>query len=146
VREARDRGVRLVVGHGMHNFSFDVARRLLDQDFLPDMVSTDGHRLNLHGPVYDQPTTMAKLMALGVPLGDVVAMATSHAAELLGRSDELGSLAVGRVADVTLLRLEERPWIAVDSRRQELPAHQQLVPVLALRAGEVIEPRPSDAP
>ena len=47
---------------------------------------------------------------------------------------------------VTLLRLEERDWTAVDSRRQELPAHQQLVPALALRAGELIEPRPSDVP
>jgi dihydroorotase len=146
VREARDRGVLFDIGHGANNLSFDVAQRLLDQDFPPDAVSTDGSGLSVRGPVYDLPTTMSKLLALGVPLADVVAMATSQAAALLGRADDLGSLAVGREADVTVLRLDERDWTALDSRREPLTVHQQLVPVFAVRAGEVVYPRPPDGP
>jgi len=142
VREARARGVRFDVGHGINNLSFAVARRVLDQDFPPDTVSTDGSLWNVRGPVYDLPTTMSKLLLLGIPLADVVAMATSRAAALLGRADELGSLAPGRVADVSLLRLEEREWTAVDATGERLVAPRQLVPVLTICAGETIEPRP----
>ncbi len=146
VREARARGVAFDIGHGANNLNFEVAQRLLDQDFPPDAVSTDGTNLSIHGPVYDLPTTMSKLLGLGLPLTDVIAMATSNAARLLGRADELGSLAVGRVADITVLRLEDREWTALDSQRQPLKVTQQLVPVFAVRAGTVVYPRPPDGP
>ncbi len=146
VREARDRGVRFDLGHGSSNLNFEVAQRLLDQQFPPDTVSTDGSHRNLSWLVYDLPTVMSKLLAVGVPLEELVAMATVRAAELIGRADELGSLAVGRVADVSVLRLEEQPWTAMDSQRQQLTAQQRLVPVLTVRAGEVIYPRPPDGP
>ena len=129
------------VGHGINNLSFRVARRVLDQGFAPDTVSTDGSLWNVHGPVYDLPTTMSKLLALGVPLPDVVAMATSESARLLRRADELGSLAVGRVADVSVLRLAEQDWVAVDATGEQLTVHQALEPVLTVRAGQVIHPR-----
>ncbi len=146
VREARGRGVHFDIGHGANNLSFAVAQRLLDQDFPPDAVSTDGTQLSIRGPVYDLPATMSKLLGLGLSLADVIAMATSQPAALLGRSDELGSLAVGRVADVSVLRLDERDWMAVDSTRQQMTVRQQLTPVFAVRAGEVIYPRPPDGP
>ena len=146
VRAARERGVRFDIGHGANNFNFAVAQRLLDQDFRPDAVGTDVSNLSLHGPVYDLPTTMSKLLSMGFPLPDVVALATSQAAELIGRSAELGSLAVGRVADVSVLRLEEREWTAVDSQRQQYAASTFLAPVFSVRAGEVVEPRPPDGP
>lgn len=141
VRDAAASGIRFDVGHGLHNVDFDVARRVLDQGLEPDTVSTDGHRLNRAGPVYDLPTTMAKMLALGVPLPRVVDMATAAAARLLRRANDLGSLAVGREADVSVLRLEEREWTAVDSRGGTLAAPQALVPVLCLRHGIIHESR-----
>ncbi|HET9916426.1 MAG TPA: amidohydrolase family protein, partial [Candidatus Binatia bacterium] len=86
VRDAKATGVLMDVGHGLHNLNFDVARKVLDQGLHPDGVSTDGHRGNRAGPVYDLPTTMAKLMALGFSLNQVIEMATTTAAGLLGRS------------------------------------------------------------
>jgi len=116
VRGARDSGVLFDVGHGLHNLNFDVARRVLDQGLKPDGVSTDGHRGNRLGPVYDLPTTMAKLLALGFSLPEVVEMATVNAARLLRRADELGSIRMGRPAEISVLRLEEREWKAKDSQ------------------------------
>ena len=80
VRDAKETGVLMDVGHGLHNLNFDVARKVLDQGLHPDGVSTDGHRGNRAGPVYDLPTTMAKLMALGFSLNQVIEMATTNAA------------------------------------------------------------------
>lgn len=146
VRVARDAGVFFDVGHGLHNLNFDVARRVLDQGLKPDGVSTDGHRGNRSGPVYDLPTTMAKLMALGFSLSQVVEMATVNAARLLRREDELGSIRPGCAAEISVLRLEEREWQAIDSQNGTIAARQALTPVFAVRNGEIYEPLPSGRP
>ena len=106
VRDAKESGVLMDVGHGLHNLNFDVARRVLDQGLQPDGVSTDGHRGNRAGPVYDLPTTMAKLMALGFSLNQVIEMATANAARLLGRTGELGTLRLGAAADISVLNMK----------------------------------------
>src|SRR5260370_25831090 len=134
------------VGHGVHNLNFDVARKVLDQGLHPDGVSTDGHRGNRAGPVYDLPTTMAKLMALGFSLNQVVEMATVNAAKLLGRTNELGTIRVGRAADISVLQVEDREWNAMDSQKGIIPARQALVPLYAIRKDTIYEPLPIERP
>jgi dihydroorotase len=146
VRDAKESGVLMDVGHGLHNLNFDVARKVLDQGLRPDGVSTDGHRGNRAGPVYDLPTTMAKLMALGFSLKQVIEMATVNAARLLRRENDLGSIRVGQPAEISVLRLEEREWKAVDSQKGAIQARQALVPVYAIRGQSVYEPLPVDRP
>jgi dihydroorotase len=146
VRDAKESGVLMDVGHGLHNLNFDVARKVLDQGLHPDGVSTDGHRGNRAGPVYDLPTTMAKLMALGFSLNQVVKMATANAAKLLGRTGDLGTLKVGEPAEISVLRIEDREWKAVDSQKGIIPAHQVIVPVHAIRGDTIYDPLPVERP
>jgi len=146
VRDAKESGVLMDVGHGLHNLNFDVARKVLDQGLHPDGVSTDGHRGNRAGPVYDLPTTMAKLMALGFSLKQVIEMATANAARLLGRSNELGTLRIGAAADISVLKIEEREWEAIDSQKGAIPAHRTITPVYAIRGESIYEPLPADRP
>jgi dihydroorotase len=123
-----------------------VARKVLDQGLHPDGVSTDGHRGNRAGPVYDLPTTMAKLMALGFSLDQVIEMATANAAKLLARQNELGTLRVGEPADLSILKIEEREWRAVDSQKGTIPAHRALLPVYAIRGDTIYEPLTVERP
>ena len=146
VRDAKASGVLMDVGHGLHNLNFDVARKVLDQELFPDGVSTDGHRGNRAGPVYDLPTTMAKLMALGFSLNQVVEMATINAARLLGRNHEMGFVRIGQPAEISVLRLEERQWKAVDSQKGTIQARQALLPVYAIRNETIYEPLPVERP
>ena len=146
VREAKESGILMDVGHGLHNLNFDVARKVLDQGLHPDGVSTDGHRGNRAGPVYDLPTTMAKLMALGFSLNQVIEMATANAARLLGKTNELGTLRVGAAADISVLKIEDREWSAVDSQKGTIPAHQTITPVYAIRGDSIYEPLPVERP
>ena len=146
VRDAKESGVFMDVGHGLHNLNFDVARRVLDQGLHPDGVSTDGHRGNRAGPVFDLPTTMAKLMALGFSLNQVIEMATVNAARLLGRMNDLGALGIGLPAEISILRIEDRDWQAIDSQKGTIPAHQALVPVYAIRRDTIYEPLPVERP
>ena len=76
---AQQSGVRFDVGHGDGGFHFGVARRAIEQGFIPDTVSSD---ISLHtalDPRFHVPTVMSKLMAVGVNLEQAVAMATSLA-------------------------------------------------------------------
>jgi len=146
VRDAKESGVLMDVGHGLHNLNFDVARKVLDQGLQPDGVSTDGHRGNRAGPVYDLPTTMAKLMALGFSLNQVIEMATANAARLLGRADELGTLRIGQSAEISVFRIEERQWKAVDSQQGIIPAQHAITPVYAIRGDVIYEPLAAERP
>ena len=146
VRDAKESGVLMDVGHGLHNLNFDVARKVLDQGLHPDGVSTDGHRGHRAGPVYDLPTTMEKLMALGFSLNQVIEMATINAAKLLGRTGELGTLKPGYPAELSVLRLEEREWKAVDSQKGTIPAHHTITPVYAIRGEMIYEAIPTERP
>jgi dihydroorotase len=146
VRDAKESGVLMDVGHGLHNLNFDVACKVLDQGLHPNSVSTDGHRGNRAGPVYDLPTTMAKLMALGFSLNQVIEMATVNAAKLLARTAELGFIRVGSPADISVLRVEEREWKAVDSQKGTIQARQALVPLYAIRKEMIYEPLPVNRP
>jgi len=89
---------------------------------------------------------MAKLMALGFSLNRVVEMATMNAAKLLGRTAELGFIRVGSPADISVLRVDERKWKAVDSQKGTIQARQALVPVYAIRNETIYEPLPVDRP
>jgi dihydroorotase len=146
VRDAKDSGILMDVGHGLHNLNFDVARKVLDQGLHPDGVSTDGHRGNRAGPVYDLPTTMAKLMALGFSLKQVVEMATVNAARLLGQPNKLATMHQGQPADISVLRLEDREWTAIDSQKGSIPARQALVPIYAIRGDTIYEALPVERP
>ena len=146
VRDAKASGVLMDVGHGLHNLNFDVARKVLDQGLHPDGVSTDGHRGNRAGPVYDLPTTMAKLMALGFSLNQVIEMATINAAKLLGRAGKLGTAEIDYPAELSVLKVEERDWKAVDSQKGTIPAHQAITPVYAIRGEMIYAAMPDERP
>lgn len=127
VLEARARGVSMDVGHGVGSLDFRVARKALEQGFLPDSISTDLHLLNLHGPVHDLVTTLSKFWSLGLSLGEVIAAATAGPARALGREGTLGTLQEGAPGDVTLLAVEEGRFTFRDAVGQELVGNRRLV-------------------
>jgi dihydroorotase len=104
VRQARARGVRFDIGHGLNeHFRFDIAERALSQGFGPDTISSD---LNVPGrtaQVFDLPNVLSKFLMLGMPLKQVIACATSRAAGTFEEFAALGTLRVGATADVTVL-------------------------------------------
>ena len=100
VRAARERGVEFDVGHGYGSFHWEIVDAALEQGLEPTTISTDLHAMNLHGPVFDMPTTMSKFLMLGVPIERVVAMSTTNPAKTLGLEDQIGTLKVGTVADI----------------------------------------------
>src|SRR5438093_11551910 len=113
-REAADRGVWLDTAHGRMNFSFDVGRRCIDQGLLPHCISTDltvPGRLNT---VHSMVEIMTRFLGLGFTLPQVITMSTQNPARALNEEERLGSLAVGRQADISVLELREGEWTVHD--------------------------------
>ena len=116
IRAARDRGVLFDVGHGTASFDFPTAEAALADGFLPDTISTDlqaRHRGAL--PPHTLPRVMAKLRAAGMPEAAVFAAVTARPARILGLGGELGVLAPGACADLTVLRWREAAAQLVDA-------------------------------
>lgn len=125
VLDARKRGVLFDIGHGMGSFSFQTARAMIANGFYPDTISSDVHSLCIGGPAFDQVTTLSKFLAIGVPLGDVIAMSTVNAAKALGRP-ELGTLKLGSPGDATLLSLREGDFDLFDTVGEHIAAKERL--------------------
>lgn len=139
--EARERGVIFDVGHGAGSFGFRVAEQALEHGFTPGTISSDVHRYNVRGPVYDLATTLSKFLHLGLSLDEVVALGASRPAAAIGRAGEVGTLRVGAEADIAVMRLEEGRFTLRDARGDEREAARLLVPVVTLRRGRRHEAR-----
>lgn len=136
-RDAANRGVWLDTAHGRMNFSFDVGRRVIDQGLLPHCISTDltvpGRLLTVHS----MTEMMTRFLGLGFTLEQVVTMSTTNPAKAIGAEQRLGSLAVGRQADISVLHVNAGDWVVYDVLGASLRVNQAVVPVLAVKRGEV---------
>jgi dihydroorotase len=136
VRAARDRGVIFDVGHGQGSFVWDVCERALAQNFPPTTISSDLHKYNLHGPVFDLVTTVAKFLHLGLPLDDALAKATSTPARVVGLPGKIGTLTPGAHGDAVVLDLQEGDFTFVDSIGDTRTGHLRLEPQAVIKAGQ----------
>jgi dihydroorotase len=135
--DARQRGVVLDLGHGAGSFSFDTARRMMDQGIEPDVISSDIHAASVNGPAYDLPTTMSKMLNLGMSLDNIIRAVTLHPAKAIGREKELGILRVGTVGDITVLELQEGEFLFQDCFNSEIKGQKRLLPTLAIIGGKI---------
>ncbi len=135
---ARERGVLFDIGHGMGSFSWRMARAMLAEGFLPDTISSDVHSLCITGPAYDQVTTLSRFLALGIPIGEVIAASTVNAAKALQRP-ELGNFAVGAPGDASVLELRDGRFPLEDVRGEVVVANQRLFAAGLVLAGREVD-------
>ncbi|MGA8399098.1 MAG: amidohydrolase/deacetylase family metallohydrolase, partial [Stellaceae bacterium] len=165
IKEAIAKGVRIDVARGAH-FSFKNAEKVLAAGILPFTLGADLHGYNVRlqngGRAYrgmftgegvdsiiaedraspfERPYSlhhaMTELVALGVPLVEVVRMATENAAIMLGLESEMGALSVGLPADISAMRLIDGDWMLIDSDSVTKKARQLIYPEFVLRAGKL---------
>jgi dihydroorotase len=135
VREARARGVLFDVGHGAGSFNFKAARAAMDAGFLPDTISSDIYAASVNGPVFDLPTTMSKMLYLGMSFEDVLLRVTAAPAKIINRVPGMGSLTVGGPADIALLAIEDGNFQLIDSQRNVVSAPKRIVSRLTICRG-----------
>ncbi len=136
--EAAKRGVIFDLGHGARSFTWEVAEKGLSQGIRPDTLGTDLHVENLGGPVYDLPTTMSKLLLLGMSLDEVIEASTINPAKVLGMQDKIGTLKVDACADIAIFKLRKGRYTFVDTKGEGRTGKQKLTATRVIRGGEKI--------
>jgi len=154
VEEALARGLKTDVGHGSH-FSYRMARIALDAGIVPDTLGADMHGYNTTVPApagtpdshpdeehsflgrsqFSLVSAMTSMLALGLPLDHVVRMVTSNAAKLAGMEDQIGTLQVGRGADISVLDDRRGRWVLEDNEGTKVVTDRMLTPLFCLRDG-----------
>jgi len=118
VLDARACGVVFDLGHGARSFAFDVAEKAIAEGFLPDMISSDLHAYSINRPVGDLPTTISKMVLLGMPLEEVIYRTTTVPARLLKQQHQIGSIAIGQQADLAVADWSAEPLPLYDAEGQ----------------------------
>ena len=81
---------------------------------------------------------MTELMTLGMTLPEIVATVTSNAAKMLKMEDSIGSLQVGREADISVLDLLHGRFTLADNSGETVIAPEMLTPAFSVRAGKMM--------
>ena len=154
--EALERGVTVDVGHGSH-FSFDVARRALDAGIRPFTLGADMHGYNVTAPQpgmsqsersanpfagvapFNLTVAMTELMAFGMSLPEIVATVCGNPAAMLRMSDQLGTLAPGRKADISVLEILNGRFLLSDNSGVEVVTDHLIQPRFCLSGGKRFE-------
>jgi dihydroorotase len=149
---ALERGVTVDVGHGSH-FSFAMARKVLDAGIRPYTLGADMHGYNVRMPEprsavaekeenpffgfapFNLTHSMTDLLTLGLTLPEIIATVTINPARMLKLEHEIGTLAPGRAADVSVLDLLDGRFTLSDNSGEQVTASQMIVPVFCLRDG-----------
>ena len=143
VFRALEQGLHFDIGYGV-NFSFEIARRMMAAGVLPNTISSDVHGdfNSYHDESildYSLCGAMTRLLALGMPLAEVIRRTTINPARVLRAESEIGTLAVGSHADLTVLDRVPGRWGMKDGLGETLWAEERLVPRCVYRAGERID-------
>lgn len=154
VREALEMGLKIDVGHGSH-FSYAMARIALDAGIVPHTLGADMHGYNTAVPAppgtpaqhsdtehlffgqqrFSLTSAMTAMLALGLSIGQVVRMVSCNVVDVFGLPKELGTLAIGHPADISVLHDERGRWALRDNEGTQLVGERLLRPAFCLKDG-----------
>lgn len=134
--ELADRGILMDIGHGGASFNFKTARDSIADGLRPFSISTDLHQHSMAKPVYDMATTLAKLLAVGLPFDDCIKAVTHSPRSVLGLSGSDG-LTRGARADFTVFDLQDTQIDVEDSQGNHMVLDRMFEPRLTILGHDV---------
>lgn len=145
VWEAQKKGIIFDVGYGGISFAFSQAIPAIKSGFYPNTISTDIHTGSMNNAMKDMLNVMSKFMAMGMNLPSVIKASTWSPAKAIKRP-ELGSLSVGSVADVAILKLHEGKFEVRDTgyfgffdyTGHKIEGKQKLECEMTIRKGKIV--------
>jgi dihydroorotase len=139
VLDARRRGIWFDVGNGLNkHITWDVAERATKAGFWPATISTDWVPTGRADQIFNLGTVLSKFLLLGMPLGRVIACATSNAVKAMPAFRGLGTLAPGAIADVAVMELQRGAFEFVDNEHAKRMGTQKLITAQVVKDGRVL--------
>ena len=138
VWDARKRGVVFECAQGRIHCSFEVAGAAIEEGFLPDIISSDLVMVSVYQKrLFSLPLVLTRMLALGMPLVEVIRACTETPARLMGLESRIGTLQPGALADLCIMKVDERPVDLLDSYGKTIEFDRILIPQYTLKAGKV---------
>ena len=138
VRDARRRGVLFDTADARRNHAYTIIGAALADGFPPDIISTDLVEASAFSDMlFGLPAVMAKYLAFGLPVLDVIRAVTATPAAVLGLAGTVGTLAPGAVADVAILALRARERRIGNLLGESMVLPRQFVPQMTILDGRI---------
>jgi dihydroorotase len=137
VFEAQKKGIVFDVGFGGISFSFSQAIPAIRNGFYPNSISTDQHTGSMNNAMKDILNVMSIFLAMDMDLLDVIRASTWNPAREIKR-DELGTLSIGAIADVTILNLREGKFGYFDYTGYKIEGNKKLECEMTIKGGKIV--------
>lgn len=132
---AKKRGILFDVGHGGGSFLFQNAKPAMDQNFFPDIISTDLHLpAIMSGNMPNFPNLIDKFLALGMSFYDIIMRSCHIPSKVIGH-EELGTLQESTPADITLWRINRKKFRVRDSYGMNMDANESVECLMTFQSG-----------
>lgn len=119
------------------SFAYSQAIPALEQGFYPNSISTDMNKGAINGAMKDLLTVMSRFLAMGMDLPAVVKATTLNPARGIKRED-LGTLSVGSIADLSVFNMREGKFGFFDYTGYKINTSKKLECELTVRAGKIV--------
>lgn len=138
---AKKRGVIIDSGFAGHiHTDFAVFKKAVENGALPDTISTDITRASAYkrGGRYGMTMCMSMARHMGMSEEDIFRAVTSNSARALGKENDWGTLAVGRVADIAVLDYTDEGFDLTDKAGNHIESKKGYRCVLTVSDGQVV--------
>lgn len=134
--DAKDRGVIFDACRGTGHWCFPVLEKAFDQGFMPDLITADTTSLSAIPLTCQLPTVMSELLALGMPLDDIIKKTTVIPANMM--KNVKSGIKQGNPANLTVLDIVEGEYEFKDSHGNTMKGSKLIVPKKTIVKGKVL--------
>ncbi len=139
VLQARKRGIIFDTAEGRKHGDYDVMLAAMKQGFIADMCSTDLVLGSMfRRPIFSLPNLMSRYICMGIPMNEVVKMATVRPAQLMKMQGKIGCLSEGARADIAIFDWVDFEQTYSDWKGTKFKADKLLKPELTIKDGQIM--------
>ncbi|WP_342259140.1 hypothetical protein [Spiroplasma endosymbiont of Dioctria linearis] len=132
------------VGHGNESFIFDCAKGAFENNFIPDIISTDIYETNIkNNKVKSLAVTMNKFKKIGMKWSDIIERVTKKPYGYF-KIKKMGEIKNKNIANLTFFKITKNKELEIDSRENILKIEEQITPVAVIVKGKFYEVNNND--
>ena len=136
LKEAQKRGIVIDDCHGRVHWSFEHLKAAFSEGFYPDIISSDVVRISMFvRPGFSLVHAMNTNLAAGMDELRILKAVTKTPSEVLGITDEAGTMDIGKPADICIMGMQDTDEVLSDFWGGSCHADRLFVPLMTFKDG-----------
>ncbi|MGF0096159.1 amidohydrolase family protein [Peptoniphilus sp. SGI.035] len=138
--DARKRGVIFDAANARFHFSFKIANKAFENNFLPDIISTDLTKKSIYKKpqIFNMMFLISKYLNMGLSMSEIIEKSSYNPAKLINMDDKIGSISKGYCADIAIIKEIDKDVIYEDWSGGKLKGKKLLKNMMTIREGEIV--------